>query len=466
MSGTGSGTPERGEGTPAGVGVGADDRELFARLGLRRASELSSPPRRRDESPGADSGAGDGSGEDAERDDPDREGSGRDRSDGGNPGSARSDGGAGRGTGGGPTVLPWSKSESKSEAETGGSGKGKEGGSKRPARVRDLAERSHRLADEAEERERAAGAPQRRRTTRAGGRGGRAWGGKGTSSGRNGRTGGPARSGGSVRSGGSARAGTSFGSGGSAGEGVPAGAGSSGAAAADETPDWVSTEAPPEWATEGELPERVSALLQEWDAQDAAAAERIAAGEEIVPDDEAAEEEPPEPLTQQEAEPLARAVALRLLTAMPRTRHELSTKLLERDVPADAVETVMDRFEEVGLLDDAAFAAAWVESRVRSKGFARGRLTQELRRKGVPAEHIAAALENLDRDEERERCEELALRRLGSRPLPPAGYGPDGAEREKVLRRVVGHLARKGYPQGMALACARRAMERHDAGER
>ena len=458
MSGTGSGTPQRSEEIPADAGNGADDRELFARLGLRRASELSVPTRRRDGSPAADSGAGDGSGEDAERDDPDRDGSDRDRSD-GNSGSARSDGGADRGTGGGPTVLPWSTNESKSEAEAGG-GKGRKGGRKRPARVRDLAERSHRLADEAEERERAAGAPRRRRTTRAGGRGGGAWGGKGTSPGRNGRAGGPARSDGS------ARVGTSFGSGGSAAAGDPAGTGSAGAAAADETPDWVSTEAPPEWATEGELPERVSALLQEWDERDAAAAERIAAGEEIVADDEAVAEEPPEPLTQQEAEQLARAVALRLLTAMPRTRHELSTKLLERDVPAEAVETVMDRFEEVGLLDDAAFAAAWVESRVRSKGFARGRLTQELRRKGVSAEHIAAALENLDRDEERERCEELALRRLGSRPLPPAGYGPDGAEREKVLRRVVGHLARKGYPQGMALACARRAMERHDGGER
>lgn len=317
--------------------------------------------------------------------------------------------------------LPWSASP---EDDPAGA-KGQRRRSARPPRVRDLAERSHLLADEAEAQERAAGGPRRRRAARrpsqAGGRGGA-----------------------QEDSAASAEA--------PVGPDAPA-------------PEWVSAEAPPEWAVEGDLPERVSALLQEWDAAEAEAAERIAAGEEVLAP-ESQETEPPEPLTAAEAEQLARAVALRLLNSMPRTRHELSTKLLERDVPADAVETVLDRFEQVGLIDDAAFARAWVESRSRSKGFARGRLSQELRRKGVDAAVIAAALDQLDGDEERRRCEETALRRLGSRPLPPPGYGPDRAERDKVLRRIVGHLARKGYPQGMAIAVARSAMDRHDAGER
>jgi SOS response regulatory protein OraA/RecX len=231
-------------------------------------------------------------------------------------------------------------------------------------------------------------------------------------------------------------------------------------------PSWADVGAPPAWATAGELPERVSALLEDWDRREAEAAELIAAGVEVLPQDEQAAREVVE-LTDEEAEQLARAICLRLLTAMPRTRHELEKKLLERDVPAAAACAVLDRYEELGIVDDAAFAQAWVESRARSKGFARGRLKQELRRKGVDGEALDHALEQIDTEQERERAEELALRKLGSRTLPPFGYGPpEAAEREKILRRVVGFLARKGYPGGMALSAARAAMERHDAGER
>ncbi|WP_233548712.1 regulatory protein RecX [Galactobacter valiniphilus] len=231
-------------------------------------------------------------------------------------------------------------------------------------------------------------------------------------------------------------------------------------------PSWADVGAPPAWVTDGELPERVSALLEDWDRREAEAAELIAAGVEVLPAEEQAQREIVE-LSDEEAEQLARAICLRLLTAMPRTRHELEKKLLEREVPAAAACAVLDRYEELGIIDDAAFAQAWVESRSRSKGFARGRLKQELRRKGVDGEALDNALEQIDGDQERERAEELALRKLGSRTLPPFGYGtPEAAEREKILRRVVGFLARKGYTGGMALSAARSAMERHDKGER
>ncbi|RKW70911.1 regulatory protein RecX [Galactobacter caseinivorans] len=152
---------------------------------------------------------------------------------------------------------------------------------------------------------------------------------------------------------------------------------------------------------------------------------------------------------------------------MPRTRFELSQKMRERDVPEQAIDVVLHRFEELKLIDDRAFATAWVESRARSKGFARSRLKQELRRKGVGAQDLEAALEQIDGDEERVRCQELALKKLGTRTLPPAGPGQeDRAERDKVLRRLLGFLARKGYPGGVAMSAARSAMDRHDQGER
>jgi regulatory protein len=160
-------------------------------------------------------------------------------------------------------------------------------------------------------------------------------------------------------------------------------------------------------------------------------------------------------------------VGLRLLNAQPRTRHELRLKMAQRDVPPTAIERALDEFEKYRYLDDAAFARAWVESRVRSKGFARGRLALELRRKGLEQELIEEALSQIEPEEEKHRGEDLALKKLGHRRLPPSGPSlQDRKERDKVLRRVVGFLARKGFNQGMALACARRAMERHDAGER
>lgn len=232
-------------------------------------------------------------------------------------------------------------------------------------------------------------------------------------------------------------------------------------------PAWADVGAPPAWATDGDLPQRVTDLLEAWDEEESRAAELIAAGQEVLPEEEAEPKPPPEPLTPSEAEQLARAVALRLLTAMPRTRFELSKKLAERDVPAQAIEVVLDRFEELKLIDDQAFAAAWVESRSRSKGFARSRLKQELLRKGVSAQDLEPALDQVDSDVERARCQELALKKLGTRCLPPAGPGQaDRAERDKILRRVIGFLARKGYPGGMAMSAARSAMDQHDQGER
>lgn len=232
-------------------------------------------------------------------------------------------------------------------------------------------------------------------------------------------------------------------------------------------PDWADVGAAPSWATEGELPERVTEILEAWDREEEAAAELIAVGIEVLPEDQGTPKPPPEPLTQDEAEQLGRAVALRLLTAMPRTRHELEQKMAERDIPVQAIAVVLDRFEELRLIDDRAFAEAWVESRARSKGVARSRLKQELRRKGISAQDLEPALEQIDGDDERHRCEELALKKLGSRTLPPAGPSQDDRkERDKVLRRVLGFLARKGYPGGMAMGAARSAMNRHDAGER
>ena len=86
-----------------------------------------------------------------------------------------------------------------------------------------------------------------------------------------------------------------------------------------------------------------------------------------------------------EADPesVARKILLDQLTGQARSRKELSDKLASRNVPDDVATRLLDRFEEVGLVDDEAFARAWVESRQRGRGLARRALQQELRRKGI-----------------------------------------------------------------------------------
>jgi regulatory protein len=147
----------------------------------------------------------------------------------------------------------------------------------------------------------------------------------------------------------------------------------------------------------------------------------------------------------------AREVCLRLLALAPRTRAQLADALRKRGIPDEAAEEVLGRFEDVGLIDDAAFARAWVESRHYSRGLAGRALSAELKRRGVGTEEIRAAIdEQLGPDAEASAARRLVDRKLGStRGLPP----------EQRTRRLAGMLARKGYPAGLAFRVIREALE-------
>jgi regulatory protein len=152
-----------------------------------------------------------------------------------------------------------------------------------------------------------------------------------------------------------------------------------------------------------------------------------------------------------EADPVevARLICLRQLELAPRTRSQLATVLARRKVPAEAADAVLDRFTEVGLIDDAAYAMAWVESRHRGRGLARRALSHELRQRGVDEPAAALALDTLDPDQELATARLLVARRL------PSTARLDPAAR---LRRLSGMLARKGYPPAVAVRVVREAL--------
>ena len=158
------------------------------------------------------------------------------------------------------------------------------------------------------------------------------------------------------------------------------------------------------------------------------------------PDDGHPDDDPGDP------DSVARAICLRLLTVQPRTRAELATALARRGVPDDAAERVLGRFAEAGLVDDQAFADAWVGSRQVGRGLARRALASELRRRGVDAPTVDAAVATVDGGAEEEMARTLVRRRLAvTRQLEPAVR----------VRRLVGMLARKGYPSSLAFRVVR-----------
>ena len=126
-------------------------------------------------------------------------------------------------------------------------------------------------------------------------------------------------------------------------------------------------------------------------------------------------------------------------------------------VPAEAAEAILVRFTDAGLIDDAAFARAWVESRHYSRGLSKRSLSAELRRNGIQNEQIREAVDTLDPEQEVATARRLVERKLAStRGRPP----------ETRVRQAAGLLARKGYPPGLAFRLIREAMQDEDCASR
>lgn len=139
------------------------------------------------------------------------------------------------------------------------------------------------------------------------------------------------------------------------------------------------------------------------------------------------------------ADGVARAMmeAHRLIDHRMRTRRELAVRLRSRGRPEEVIAEVLDRLENVGLIDDGRFARQWIDERLRSRPVGLSLLRRELRQKGIDAEIVEAALEEReDGEEETDRAFE-ALRRQSHR------YAR--LDRDAAHRRMVAFLGRRGF---------------------
>jgi regulatory protein len=127
-----------------------------------------------------------------------------------------------------------------------------------------------------------------------------------------------------------------------------------------------------------------------------------------------------------------------------------------RGVPVEAAEAVLSRFTDAGLIDDAAFARAWVESRHHSRGLSRRSLSAELKRRGIESAQICEAVDTLDPEQEAATARRLVERKMASsRGRPP----------EARARQAASLLARKGYPPGLAFRLIKEAMEQEGSDD-
>lgn len=150
-----------------------------------------------------------------------------------------------------------------------------------------------------------------------------------------------------------------------------------------------------------------------------------------------------------------KAKAVRLLNHRDRSAHELRSRLLDAEFDPQYVEQVVERCIANGMVDDSRFASEWVRQRQANQKKSVAVLRRELKEKGVAGAIIDEALEQISVDDQNAILEQLVTKKAASVKHVPTTR----AEYDKVLRRVVGVAARRGFPQGRSLTAARLALD-------
>lgn len=151
-----------------------------------------------------------------------------------------------------------------------------------------------------------------------------------------------------------------------------------------------------------------------------------------------------------------RAKALRLLDQRMRSRKELTERLeAVEEFPSPMIQEVVDDLTRSGLLNDELFASEWVRQRFANRGKSKMVLNRELQEKGIAASVRADALEQITHNAEEQVARKLAAKKAAT--IKTAA--PDFAAKQKDLRKVVGVLARRGFPSELSMSIAREELE-------
>ncbi len=137
----------------------------------------------------------------------------------------------------------------------------------------------------------------------------------------------------------------------------------------------------------------------------------------------------------------AMEAALGLLDVRARATREIKTRLALKGYEEDVIQKVLAKLVRMELLDDAQFAAQWVQAKTRVEGsrpMGRRRLSQELFQKGVSKEEVTEALEKVTDDAELELARAAARKKVRAVPS-----NPDALRAEQ--QKMIGFLQRRGF---------------------
>lgn len=162
----------------------------------------------------------------------------------------------------------------------------------------------------------------------------------------------------------------------------------------------------------------------------------------------------------EEADPYTRAktIVYNQLAYSAKTRGQLRKKLQSEGFEAELIEPLLDKFEAAKLIDDAEYAETFVRQKSRTKKLSRAALRRELAERGVRGEEAENALAQRTDEQEREDAAELVRKKLR-----PGMDLRDRAEKDKVTRRLLGMLARRGYSSSVSMSVIREELAAYGA---
>lgn len=164
--------------------------------------------------------------------------------------------------------------------------------------------------------------------------------------------------------------------------------------------------------------------------------------------------------TAEEADPYTRAktIVYNQLAYSAKTRGQLRKKLQAEGFEAELIEPLLDKFEAAKLIDDAEYAQTFVAQKSRTKKLSRAALRRELAERGVRGEEAENALAQRTDEQEREDAAELVRKKLC-----PGMDLSDRAEKDRVTRRLLGMLARRGYSSSVSMSVIREELAAYGA---
>ena len=162
----------------------------------------------------------------------------------------------------------------------------------------------------------------------------------------------------------------------------------------------------------------------------------------------------------EETDPYTRAktIVYNQLAYSAKTRGQLRKKLQAEGFEAELIEPLLDKFEAAKLIDDAEYAQSFVAQKSRTKKLSRAALRRELAERGVRGEEAENALAQRTDEQEREDAAELVRKKLR-----PGMDLSDRAEKDRVTRRLLGMLARRGYSSSVSMSVIREELAAYGA---